>query len=202
MEEKKTRLFLVRHGEVTTFLEKRNIGQKDVDITPKGLEQMERVGDKLKDETISAVYASDLLRAKKGADIIARYHSVEPNFFPALREISIGVTEGLTHKEIKEKYPEVHLVGREDWINIRVPEGESLKDLETRVMNKFNELLLKEAGKNFVLVGHAGVNNVILCHALNLNIENLFRLEQSYGCLNIVDYFGDMAQVKLVNGIM
>ena len=43
--------------------------------------------------------------------------------------------------------------------------------------------------ESLTLVAHAGVNRVILSHALSLPLENMFRLDQNYGCLNIIDYF-------------
>ncbi|PIU52615.1 MAG: phosphoglycerate mutase, partial [Deltaproteobacteria bacterium CG07_land_8_20_14_0_80_60_11] len=45
-----------------------------------------------------------------------------------------------------------------------------------------------------------GVNRVILSEALGLPLDHLFRLDQNYGCLNIIDYFPDMAVVRLING--
>ena len=49
-------------------------------------------------------------------------------------------------------------------------------------------------------MAHAGINRVILSEAMGLPLENLFRLDQNYGCLNIIDYFPDLAVVRLVNG--
>ncbi len=53
---------------------------------------------------------------------------------------------------------------------------------------------------DMALVAHAGVNRVILCDALSLPLKNIFRLDQNYGCLNIIDYLPDSTLVRLVNG--
>src|SRR3990172_1839376 len=51
------------------------------------------------------------------------------------------------------------------------------------------------------VVAHGGVNRVILCDAMKLPMENFFRIEQDYGCLNVIDYFDDGVKVvKLLNG--
>ena len=51
------------------------------------------------------------------------------------------------------------------------------------------------------VLAHGGVNRVILTEAMGLPIENFFRIEQDYGCLNVIDYFDDGCPVvKLVNG--
>ncbi len=48
---------------------------------------------------------------------------------------------------------------------------------------------------------HGGVNRVILADALGLPPLNLFRIDQSFGALNVIDHYEDgMAVVKLVNG--
>ena len=42
--------------------------------------------------------------------------------------------------------------------------------------------------------------NFFFCVNPKLALEFLFRLDQNYGCLNIIDYFPDMAVVRLING--
>ncbi len=48
---------------------------------------------------------------------------------------------------------------------------------------------------------HGGVNRVILADALGMDMMNLFRIDQAFGALNIIDYHEDgIAVVNLVNG--
>jgi alpha-ribazole phosphatase/probable phosphoglycerate mutase len=61
-------------------------------------------------------------------------------------------------------------------------------------------LIAQHHEQAFLLVAHAGLNRVILSEALGLSLQNLFRLDQNYGCLNIIDYFPDLAVVRLING--
>ena len=49
-------------------------------------------------------------------------------------------------------------------------------------------------------MAHAGLNRVILSEAMGLPLYHLFRLDQNYGCLNIIDFFPDLAVVRLLNG--
>ena len=67
----------------------------------------------------------------------------------------------------------------------RPPGGESFIDLRERVLPLFETILRDEEGP-MLLVGHAGVNRVILCHLLGMPLDNLFRLGQDYGCMNII----------------
>ncbi len=73
METKRTRLYLTRHGEVVNHGVYN--GQTDVDITPKGVQQMERLRGMLSDKKLDGVYSSDLTRTRRGAEIIAQPHA-------------------------------------------------------------------------------------------------------------------------------
>ena len=88
----------------------------------------------------------------------------------------------------------------QDLANFRIPGGESLLDVRERVLPRLQKVVAAHPGQPLALVAHAGVNRVILCDALSLPLENLFRLDQNYGCLNIIDYFPDFTVVRLMNG--
>jgi len=62
-----------------------------------------------------------------------------------------------------------------------------------------NELLGANRGKNIVLVAHGAVNRVFLANAMELDLNNIYSIEQDYGCLNIIDYFPEYAVIKLIN---
>lgn len=198
--EDRTRLFLIRHGETTTASEFRYIGHMDVDITGNGIKQMNNLKDRFKKEEINALYSSDLIRTKKGAKIISSCHQIEPVALKEFREINLGIWEGLTRDEIIERYPREYKERLDDLANYRIKGGESFKDLQERVVKKLLEILNESKGKNVMLVAHGGVNRAILFDILNLDLQLLPRIDQAYGCLNIIDYYDDGPVIKLVNG--
>ncbi len=198
--EEKTRLYLARHGETTTSSEFRYVGHMDVDITENGLKQMKNLRDRLMNDDINALFCSDLLRSRKGAQIIGSIHEIEPIAYADFREINLGIWEGLTREEIIEKYPEDYNNRLQDLAYTGIQDGESFKDLQVRVMKKLTLILDEWKGKNIVLLAHGGVNRVILFDALSLDLQLLPRIDQDYGCLNIIDYYADGPVVKLVNG--
>lgn len=196
-----TRLYLIRHGQVANHHEYRYNGHFDVDITSTGVEQMTRVSDFLASHTVDAVYSSDLQRTVKGARIIGRRLGVEPVMVRPLRELNLGRWEGLTRAEAVAKYPDDAGFSFQDLATSRIKEGESLIELKARVMPALEGILAKHAGEAVCVVAHGGVNRVILSEAMRLPLENFFRIEQDYGCLNIIDYLEDgMKVVKLLNG--
>ena len=196
-----TRIYLIRHGQVANHHEYRYNGHFDVDITSTGVEQMHRVCEFLSSQEIGAVYSSDLQRTVKGARIIGKRLGVEPVMVRSLRELNLGRWEGLTRAEAVAKYPDDAHFSFQDLATGRIKEGESLLELRARVIPALEEILARHANKSVCVVAHGGVNRVVLSEAMSLPLENFFRIEQDYGCLNIIDYLEDgMKVVKLLNG--
>ena len=195
------RVYLMRHGEVANGAEKRYNGHIDVDITEKGVEQMHRLAGLLTGKPIAAVYSSDLIRAVKGAEIISKSLGLTYTPLKSLRERSVGAWEGLTAGEIKERYPEEYAAWRADLLNYRPPGGECLVDVQERILPAYRRLVAAHPDKEIAMLLHGGVNRIILADALGLPPLNLFRIDQSFGALNIIEHHEDgMAVVKLANG--
>ncbi len=196
-----TRVYLMRHGEVQNGGEKRYNGHIDVDITLKGEEQMRRLAGRLEGSAVAAVYSSDLIRSVKGARIIAERLGMSFTPLRELRERSVGKWEGLTAEEIKARFPEEYANWRADLLNYRPPDGECLLDVHGRILPVYRRLVAGHRDREIALLLHGGVNRVILADALGIEPLKLFRIDQSFGALNIIDYYDDgMPVVKLLNG--
>lgn len=195
-----TRLYLVRHGQVADGHTDRYHGNNDIGLSANGVRQFEELAAQLESVPLAGVYASDLTRALTGAQIICRGREVKPQIITEFREVHFGVWEGLSFTEIAERYPEELKARFKDLIGFRIPGGESLTDVKHRALPRLTSLIEQHHQEAFIIVAHAGINRVILSDALGLSLEFLFRLDQNYGCLNVIDYFPDMAVVRLVNG--
>src|SRR3954447_685148 len=97
-----TRIHLIRHGQVAGHEQPRYNGQADVALTELGMSQYHRLKDRLSSAPISGCYTSDLSRCTIGADLICAEHAIEPIRRRELRELDIGIWEGLTWSEINE----------------------------------------------------------------------------------------------------
>jgi alpha-ribazole phosphatase len=198
MDLDRTRVYLARHGEVVNPGVYN--GHTDVDITEEGIRQMERLRDRLKEKNLAAVYSSDLLRTKRGAKIIAQPHGLGPENFREFREMDFGRWQGLSYAEVMEQYPSDIPQWMNDLENFRIPGGESILEMHNRAVPKLRELVERHRGQEFALVCHGALNRVILADALHLPLAHLLRIEQDYGCLNIIGYSPSWTVVKLVNG--
>lgn len=198
-KKKRTRLFMLRHGQVEKHHELRFNGFNDVGLTDEGFNQLERAARYLAQEHIDEIYCSDLARARIGAEAIAADRGITPVPLEELREMNMGVFDGKTFLEISREYGDVFSQWREDLLNFRLPGGESFADMGKRVASAMLKIMEGKEGKTIAVVAHGGVNRLILVRALNMDPSQAFRIEQDYGCLNVIDYYPEWTIVKLVN---
>jgi alpha-ribazole phosphatase len=195
-----TRIHLIRHGQVAGHDQPRYNGQADVGLTELGITQYHHLAERLADRRITACYTSDLTRCVMGADIICARFGIQPLRRRELRELNIGIWEGLTWDEINRRWPEEWRARMADLVNYRVPGGENLLDVQARVMPLVAEIKERHRGEELLVVGHGGVNRIILLNAIGAPLAGMFTIEQNYGCHNIIDYYGDgLVTVKLMN---
>lgn len=194
-------VYLIRHGHTAGDDKKRYKGSIDVPLSEKGVEQMKKTSVFLKDVSLSAVYCSPLNRALKSAEIIAEPHGLRPVIISQLRERSFGLWEGMTFNEIKDKYPEEF----EAWVNNPLkyspPEGESTIEVRDRAIEEIEKILSNHDNEKIAIVAHGGINRIILCHFLGTPLDNIFRIEQDYGAVNIIELYDRYPVIKLINGI-
>jgi alpha-ribazole phosphatase/probable phosphoglycerate mutase len=199
--KRQNRLYLIRHGQIDGFENYPIYGHTDIEITETGKLQMQKVAERLSMTDIKVVYSSDLKRTKLGAHLIAGHHDIPIFSLAELREMHFGDWEGMTLEQIRELFPQELKKRQEDLINFKIPgRGESIAQFEHRVMAALDNIRSQHRGHDIALVVHGGVNRVILCNALGLDLRNMFRINQDYGCLNIIDYLPDTTVVRLMNG--
>lgn len=191
-------VFLVRHGHIPWDGQRRYVGQSDVPLSPKGRGQAEALRRRFENIPLSRVVASDLKRTCETAGIIAADRSITVERFAALREIHLGEWEGKTFETVQSLDPDGFRQRGEDFTAHRPPGGENFSDLQHRVMPVFKRLVEETEG-NLLIVGHAGVNRVIVCRLLGMPLNNLFSMGQDYGGVNIIVPRGDRYLVKATN---
>lgn len=197
----RTRIYLVRHGQVEGHKEKRYNGQVNVPLTQLGRHESARVCDSLADIPLDAVYSSDLDRSRYCAELVAAAHNLTVSLCESLRELHLGDWEGRTWAELQEAYPDDWQSRLHDLVNFQVPGGESLQDAADRIRPVIQQIITCHSGGDVVLVAHGGVNRIVLLDAIGAPLEQAFAIEQDYGCLNIIDYYSDgNSVVKLLNG--
>lgn len=116
------RLLLIRHGETDSNVARLlDTGHPGADLNPKGLEQAAALALKVAGEPITAVYSSDLVRARQTAEPLAAALALDVHQLPGFREIFAGELDMATDWEpyvrvlqTWSETPEAKLDGGED----------------------------------------------------------------------------------------
>lgn len=157
-----TRIIAIRHGETPWNVDGRLQGHLDIPLNDIGLWQAQQVAKALADESIAAIYSSDLQRAYATAQAIAQLNAAPLTADAQLRERSFGSFEGQTFKQIEASQPEVAQLWR-----TRDPHfamgggGESLLALRARIAQAVDRIALAHPDEQIVLVAHGGVLDIL-----------------------------------------
>lgn len=191
-------IYLIRHGEITQTLPRRFVGQTDLPLTDRGRAQIATVASFLVGRGVGRMLCSPLSRCVESAGIIGAVLGIVPESVPDLREIALGTWEGLTVDEVRERFPGRYEARGRNLAGFRPPGGESFADLQRRTWPPF-ESACSALAEPLAIVAHGGVNRVLLCRILGMPLENLFRLEQNYACINILHDGPESFRISAMN---
>ena len=126
------KLLLVRHGETEWNKVGRFQGQRDVALNERGLAQARETARAVVAHGQTALYSSPLHRTMQVADEISRLGRVPVVPVAGFKELDLGDMEGITGAEMRDCWPEVHAPGRNNPAELKMPNGESLLQLQDR----------------------------------------------------------------------
>jgi len=200
------KLFLIRHAESIDNVEGRFSGLRDVKLTEKGIQQSEQLSLRLKNTEVDAVFCSDLIRARRTAEIVFKNKGIEIKANSKFRELDVGAWEGCTYKEVKSKFgygdefnPWMGNVG----VKISIPQGEKIVSFINKVMSELNRIIKKyrtaDKEKTIALVCHGVTIRAILSNVLKISISDMWNIEQDSTALSIISYFNNRTTINLIN---
>ena len=146
-----TRLWWVRHAPTH---EKSFVGWRDVPADLSDTALIARVADHLPAGAV--IVASDLQRASTTADAIGGARHRLPDL-RALREMDFGIWDGMDWRDVAARDPDLSRRFWEEPGDLRAPDGESWNDVSARVARVVDDLTMRFAGRDIVLVAHMGV---------------------------------------------
>ena len=156
----------VRHGQTASNRDGIIQGQFNIPLDDLGVRQAEAAARRFSRWQFDAAFSSDLDRAMVTAGTILAYHKdLKAVPTTALREWNLGFMQGRKIAELQAEYPEIMAAFRSDRDDLIVPEGESLKEFQTRVSDFINGIARDYQGKRVLLVSHGGAMQRMLKHA-------------------------------------
>lgn len=152
-----TRIVAIRHGETAWNVDTRIQGQLDVPLNDTGRWQAGRVGRAMAGEGVTALYSSDLQRARHTAAAVAAHCELEPVTDAGLRERGFGIFEGHTWAEIERRWPQESERWRRRDPAFGPEGGETLQRFYERCVDCATRLAQAHPGEAIALVAHGGV---------------------------------------------
>ena len=151
-----TKIYFTRHGETVWNRQFRFQGHKDSDLTDKGVLAAELLADRIEEIELDYIISSPLMRAYSTAEIVRGKKDVEIIKHNGLKEINLGVFEGMSYEDIKKEHPKLLDLIESDPINNRYPNGENLREFYNRVVDAFKEIIENYRNKTTLIVAHGG----------------------------------------------
>ena len=168
MENKRTRFYLIRHGETDWNKGGRYQGRTNIQLNDAGVEQARLLGKRFKYLPLDVVYVSPLDRAVATAEPVAASHGLTPIKDEHFIEINFGEWEGHTIEELSEKFGSAYTDFFKDPFDHPVPGEGSFQIAMNRAIEGFNILAERHKGQNVAIVSHGGLLRVMLVGLLEM----------------------------------
>lgn len=175
-------LIIVRHGQSQWNLENRFTGWIDIDLSPKGIEEAEAAGEKLKGFTFDKAYTSALTRAQRTLDIILDkigQKNIPVEKDKALNERMYGDLQGLNKDDTRKQYGDEQVKIWRRSYDIAPPGGESLKDTADRVLPYYHEKIEPDlkAGKKILISAHGNSLRALIMYLEKMTPKQILETE-------------------------
>ena len=187
-------LILIRHGQSVWNAENRFTGWTDVDLSDRGVKEAEEAGIELRNQVIDVIHTSDLIRAKRTAEIVILANVCSKETVTKsdwrLNERNYGSLQGLNKADTAEKHgaEQVRIWRRS--FDVAPPEGESLEMTAKRTIPYFEEEIRPdlESGMSVLVSAHGNSLRSIVMHIEGISPNDIVSFEIQTGVPRYYDY--------------
>ena len=181
-----TRLVLVRHA-VTAHTGPLLSGRMPgIDLSEKGVGQAEATAQRLAKLPVVAVYASPIERTTQTAERIASHHNLDVRPLPGVIEADYGDWTGGKIADLAKT---------EDWKVVQVaptrarfPNGESIREMQSRMVGALDDVVAQHAHETIVVVSHADPIKSAIAHYTGMHLDLFQRVHVSPASVTVFDF--------------
>ena len=181
-------LYIARHGETIENTMGILQGRSPGNLNETGIQQSRLLGEALRNKDISAIHSSDLDRALDTALIVSDLIGAVLVPESSLRERNLGNLEG---KSWDEYFKEQENSGLSH-LEYKPEGGESILDIQKRVKPILFDLTNAHQRGNILIMGHGGLNTILLDMLLPISLAEIWKMGQSNACINQLEVSGPM----------
>ena len=149
-----TDIYLIRHAEAEGNLYRFVQGHYNSEITGKGLRQIHALSRRFENVHIDELYSSDLKRTLLTSTAITVSHGLEPHVKPQLREINLGICEGISFGDMTHMDPQQMWYFNNDPERWRAEGAETFAECTERMYAAISDIAARNDGKTVAIVSH------------------------------------------------
>jgi len=194
------KIYIARHGETTWNVEGRIQGRSDPGLSPKGHQQSLALLEELKNQSLSAIYTSNLQRSILTAQPIAHHFGLPIRQESDLDEIAFGVLEGRNLYQFDEVTKNEWERFKDDRFNYHIPGAENYTDVANRIKPFIDKTLRNHEGEEVLVVGHRVVNRLLIGMLMEYPLEWVLKIEQTHDCLYLIQKNNEAKVFHYLNG--
>lgn len=192
-------LYLIRHCEPERE-QGRCISQTEERLSAVGKEQAEHLARWIENHSVSAVVSSPQSRClESAASLTVQNFGLADSILidAGLRELSVGIWEGLSFGEIKCRWPDLYEARGISPATVIPPEGENFLQAGERLEQTLRRILKRTNG-NVAVVTHAGILRGWIYRKLGIPEKELFSIMLPFGSVTEVLWNEAEFEIKTV----
>lgn len=193
-----TTIYLTRHGQTEWNVQNRMQGHMDSALTTLGVQQAEWLSRGMQAKHLDVIYASSSPRALRTAEIIRGERDVPLKISDAFKEIGMGVWEGRDSAELAAQYSDQHNYFWKEPGQFKVEGSETFAEVQTRALEKLQEILTAHQGETILIVTHTVVIKLLMAYFEGRELLKLWELPYIYPtCLSRIDFTDGVPEILL-----
>jgi len=192
------KIIVVRAGSTAWDEEDRLQGTVPLPLSENGKASLEEIGERLCGEKPECLFSSGNETSGPTAEYLSKVLGLKHQKIVLLREMDFGLWQGLRIKDIQNRFCSAYKQWRNDPTSVCPPQGESLGDVQERVLEGMESIIKKRRDKCTVLVAGRIVSSVIGCLLTQSPLEKLWEIEREDS--SVRHYELTSSQLKLLRG--
>ena len=191
------KIIFVRHGQTSWNLQGKIQGQMDIPLDYLGTTQTKLLSCRLEEEKVDIIFSSPLSRALNTAIPVSNFHKTGVICTSLLSERNFGILEGFKPKQVDRDSKKQIILEKTINPSYRPKKGESLNDLQLRILDFFSFLNCMSNSLSILCVTHGGVLDLIYRKAMNKPINSARTWVIPNTAINIFNYSNN--QLSLIS---
>ena len=167
----KTTIYIIRHAQSIANEKGLFGGITDYILSKEGIEQAEKLSQRLVDYKIDRIYSSPLKRAIQTIKPTADRKNMDVIIVEGLREINVGEWENIPRDELRKKYPEENRYIDSTEYYCGMIGQEETSGVADRMLDAIKKLSIENAGKSIIITSHIVAIRAFLCKIMNIPFE-------------------------------